>query len=435
MNNLLANFDLIESTWIDFFNSFETIIVGYSGGLDSTVLLHAINTIPSLKPKILAVHVNHGISEETSKWQAHCQNFCAHYGIPFNSKQICLKGTTNIEARARKKRYDIFSSYMNKNTCLVLAHHQNDQAETLMLQLFRGTGIDGLSAMIPKRSFQEGILARPLLKYKRIQLENYANSLSISYIHDKSNDETLYNRNFLRHEIIPLLEKRWPALINNLARTAKYCQSIKQHLDQITIENYQSQNLSGSTLDIKHFETFDNFQISNLLCIWLKNNQLQIPSTKFIRQCIDELIFAKTDKNPLLRCGNKFIRRYHDKLYLVKSKTNKSAEALSWSTFPEPLIIPERGVELIYQNHDNSASIKLNQVTVCFRKGGETLRLKGQGKKVKKLFQEWNIPPWERENIPLIFEQNTLIAIANYAVSDILDPYGKCQFIAQYKDI
>jgi tRNA(Ile)-lysidine synthase len=180
---------------IDWF-SYHTLWLGFSGGLDSSVLLHQLTQIPSLKPKIKLIHVHHGLSPNADAWALHAQKIADAYDIPIFIERVALDSPGNIESKARQLRYSQFKKHVKQGDALLLAHHEDDQAETLLLNLMRGTGIDGLSGMRACRSFHEGTLLRPLLQISRQSLEEYALEHSIRYIHDESNFDTSYRREF-----------------------------------------------------------------------------------------------------------------------------------------------------------------------------------------------------------------------------------------------
>ena len=410
--NQLVNFDR--------FRPFNKLIVGFSGGLDSTVLLHVLASHPILHAKLVAVHVNHGISANAVLWQEHCEQFCHTLGISFTTQAVHFDRSANIEEQARIARYAVFSSLMTEQDCLVLGHHQNDQAETVLLQLFRGAGIDGLAAMAETGSFSTGTLIRPFLSYSREQLEDYAASYQLEWIEDESNEDINYSRNYLRHKIIPLLAEKWPKVIGTIARTATHCQQAKENLDALAI--YDHALLQHDVLSLEPLQQLNDERIMNVLRVWLRNNKVQLPSTVTLNRLIHEMIFARTDAVSEVSWGEIIIRRYQSRLYLgTKDKPNLQS-CIEWIEFPEPLAIESAGVSIVAKrvNEELGLSIPPNaKIVVRFRQGGEKLAWHGQTKCLKKLFQEWKIPPWFRERIPLIYINDELAVVIGYAVSDL----------------
>ncbi len=421
----------LSAGWIDRLSQFTKLIVGFSGGLDSTVLLHILSSHPLLHHRLTAVHIHHGISPNADYWQRHCEQFCRDLTIPFLSRAVHFDRSANLEEGARVARYAVFSSLLSADDCLFLGHHMDDQAETVLLQLFRGAGIDGLAAMTEWGVLGLGSMARPLLSYTRIQLEDYAKNHELQWIDDESNQEIKYSRNYLRHEIMPLLTKKWPGVVGNIARTAVHCQQAKVNLDALAHYDSQENTLNHYSLCLAPLKELSLDRIANVLRTWLKNNQVQMPSTLTFQRLIDEVLFASSDANPEVSWDNIIVRRYQQFLYInQKESTNLTANTgpsvkrfhkpITWLHFPLPLILQELNICLIAKQAEQGLVIPQQaKITVQFRQGGEQIRLHGQTKQLKKLFQEWSVPPWERDTIPLIYINDQLAAVVGYAVSDL----------------
>ncbi|MCW8407988.1 tRNA lysidine(34) synthetase TilS [Legionella sp. PATHC035] len=465
--------DLMNSEWLSRLSQFKKLIVGFSGGLDSTVLLHVLASHPALFTKLVAVHVNHGISARASYWQAHCEQFCHHLGIPLTTQSVQFDRSANIEERARIARYAVFSSLMTEQSCLILGHHLDDQAETVLLQLFRGAGVDGLAAICDWGKLGLGGVARPFLNHSRAQLEHYAVLQQLRWIEDESNQDINYSRNYLRHQIMPLLKKKWPGVVGNIARTAIHCQQAKRNLDGLAegdsrLISKQAKERKGqgdmegrtpkyapvdenlNTLSTQQFSTLDavgnkataleeysdvlsnNFllitplkelsrdRLVNLLRVWLKNNRVQMPSTATFERLIDEVIFARSDAIPEVSWAEVIVRRHQRHLYLDRNNTNKLPSCIEWSAFPLPLVIADLEINLLAKKSIQGLVVPPNtKICVRFRQGGEEFFWHGQTKRLKKLFQEWGVPPWLRERIPLVYFNEALAAVVGYAMSDL----------------
>ncbi|MCW8386093.1 tRNA lysidine(34) synthetase TilS [Fluoribacter dumoffii] len=415
---------LLSTEWFSRLSHFSKLFVGFSGGLDSTVLLHVLACHPALFAKIVAVHVNHGISARASLWQQHCQQVCDLLNIPLIAHSVEFERSANIEEGARIARYDFFSSLMKEQDCLLLGHHMDDQAETVLLQLFRGAGVDGLAAMSELSAFGPGEIARPFLSHSREQLEHYAVQHQISWIEDESNQDVNYSRNYLRHQIIPLLKRKWTGVAGNIARTALHCQQAKRNLDVLAAQDALApenpNSLTQNSLLITPLKELNRDRMANVLRMWLKNNRVQLPSTVTFERLIDEMIFARSDAIPQVSWGDVTVRRYQDHLYLVRKNKNKLPPSLEWGAFPSPLIIIDARIHLQAKKHNPGLLIPPGtKIYVRFRVGGEKIVWRGQTKQLKKLFQEWGIPPWIREQTPLIYFDDTLAAVAGYAMSDL----------------
>ncbi|CAM3003425.1 tRNA lysidine(34) synthetase TilS [Legionella worsleiensis] len=410
---------LLNLRWVSFLEQFRRLFVGFSGGLDSTVLLHALVSQPTLRNKLIAVHVNHGLSPNASLWQAHCEAFCLDAGVAFIAQQVEFDRQANIEEGARNARYEVFISLMDEHDCLVLGHHQDDQAETVLLQLFRGAGVDGLAAMMESGNCGSGRLARPLLASSRKQLEHYADCHQLSWIEDESNQDEYYSRNFIRQQIIPSLTAKWPGVVGNIARAALHCQQARTNLDALAFMDCCALSTPANLLALAPLKSLSVERINNVLRVWLKNNQVRLPSAATFQRLINEAVLASEDANPLISWDKVQIRRYHDTLYLLPANSCNFPVVLKWDEFPKPLYLGDTGFCLSAKKTKEGIRIPQDAVLhIQFRQGGETFFWHGQTKQLKKLFQDWQVPPWLRQNIPLLYINDQLAAIIGYAVSD-----------------
>ncbi|HHF7346209.1 TPA: tRNA lysidine(34) synthetase TilS [Legionella feeleii] len=409
---------LLTIDWLTQLERYHRIFVGFSGGLDSTVLLQRLAIEPALFPKLTAVHVNHGLSPNALVWQAHCQQFCATLKIPLIIKSVDFARQSNIEEMARKARYQVFAQLLEKSDCLVLGHHLNDQAETLLLQLFRGAGIEGLSAMAVEKEFMQGNLLRPFLHHTRQTLENYARLNQLQWIDDESNQDISFSRNYIRHQVLPLLSARWPGIVNSLARTSTHCQQAQANLDDLARIDCPALVQAGSQLVISTFSHLSQARITNILRLWFKANQVRLPNTVTFNRLINEVIHARPDANPQISWDDVSVRRYQETLYLLKRQVKPSLLAITWTSFPKPLDLGESGVLFASVNDKGLIVPPHSKIEIRFRQGGELFHWHGQSKQLKKLLQEWQIPPWLRGQIPLVFINGELAAVIGYAISD-----------------
>lgn len=444
---------MLESKELQKLMKFDNLFVGFSGGLDSSVLLHVLASQTQLSTKIKAIHVNHSYSKNSDLWQNQCINFCNNLKIPIISEKINLFTLANLEERARIARYKIFADYIiNKQCCLLLAHNKNDQAETLLLQLMRGTGIDGLCAMKNTMVFGNGFVYRPFLYLEREVLKTYAKQQKMTkWIEDESNFDINFSRNYIRHQAIPLLQKRWPKIIDSLVRTSLHCQQSLANLEALA--KIDCPEISKNFLNCDHFINLSHDRISNVIRVWLKNNFVKAPNTLTFQRIISELLFVSTDARPLITWGKYSIKRYGNKLYLFKNNQKIDKNTLSfilqpltrnekgvqnhgsnydetivkrektdysWKEFPLELTLGKELGHLIARRADEGLRITSNsKITIRFRQGGEVFIWHKQTKKLKKLFQEWAIPPWLRDQIPLVYLNNHLACIVGYAISDL----------------
>ncbi len=373
--------------------------VAYSGGLDSHALLHLLAKQHAI---IRAVHVNHGLSENALQWVEHCKQVCAELNIDLTviSIEVKPKKGESLEAVARTLRYQKIFSQLQTGEILLTAHNQNDQAETLLLQLLRGAGPKGLSAM-PEISERHH---RPILNYSRAEIVDYANQHQLLWIEDESNQNLSFNRNFIRHQIMPKLTERWPSAHKTIARSAVLCAEGAELLyDLAEIDSITVLNQKSNTLIISNLNKLGAPRQANLLRYWLQYLGLPLPSQIKIKQIQQEVMLAREDAMPLVHWPGAEVRRYRGELYAMPPLAEHDASfECAWQT-DQPLSLPGNQqpiscVDLIRLN-DN-----LGQYTTL------TVRYRQGDKKIKKLLQKQGIPPWLRDRVPLFYAGDLLLA-------------------------
>lgn len=398
--------------------------IAYSGGLDSQVLLHALSCILP-KKRLRALHVNHGWHVNSTKWAAICRQTCEKLGISCDIISIDArpKSGESPEAYARVARYTAMTQEIPVGDFLLTAHHRNDQAETLLLQLLRGSGLKGLASMPFCQEFSKVCLLRPLLDFTRTELNEYAQKHQLTWIEDESNIDLRFNRNYLRHQVLPLIHERWPQADKTIARVAANLAEADTLLDEIARQDLSL--LKGSTpniLMISNLQKLNTKRRNNVLRYWLKQLGYSLPSQKQLLQ-IDILLKSRIDASPQVNWGDIQLRRYRDYIYalnLVGNEKNFGAELISWK-LDQAIVLPTLDQLITKQVIGaglNDSLLKERQVNVTFRQGGERFYSSNrQGSHpLKKLFQEWAIPPWQRNKVPLIYYQKKLIAVAGYDI-------------------
>ncbi|MEN8131765.1 MAG: tRNA lysidine(34) synthetase TilS [Pseudomonadota bacterium] len=403
----------------------DKYLVAYSGGLDSTVLLHAVASISEeLNVPIEAAHVHHGLQAEADTWVDHCKQFCDQLNIPCHILWVDahpMRGESP-EAAARGARYGSLRPLITRGICLLTAHHQDDQAETLLLQLLRGAGPNGLAAMPSSTVFNDGQHARPLLTYPRSELTQYANDRQLDWIDDPSNFDIDYDRNFLRHKLIPLLRQRWPATSRTLSRVA----GIQAEAAELTsiLADADRQRTVGSRPDILSVVALTRLskpRRNNVLRHWIVARGLPMPTSRQLAQVSKGMLQARQDSTPCLRWPGGELRRYRDDLHAIPPLApHDSAQRYHWK-LKQDFSIPHLGLTLTtdaLKAQGLELSTSLNELTVRFRAGGE--RCKPKGRKhhhmLKKLFQNRGVLPWERDRIPLIYADGRLVVVWGYWV-------------------
>ncbi|VAX12818.1 tRNA(Ile)-lysidine synthetase [hydrothermal vent metagenome] len=402
--------------------------VAYSGGCDSHVLLHALVAIQDQFPAttISALHVNHGLAEEADRWAAHCEQVAAGLGVAFQAVPVDGLGEAgeSPEAAARQARYHVFAQQMAEGDGLLLAHHEDDQAETLLLQLFRGAGVRGLAAMPEHAVFAKGWLGRPLLGLSRQHLRDYAKAAGLNWIEDPGNQSPDFDRNFLRHDIIPDLLPRWPALTRTLARAARHQSAASRLLDEQAAADLQAaQGSRTGCLSMGVLNTLSRERQDNLLRYWIRQQGGSMPSSVQLQRVRNEVVSAREDAQPQVGWADSMVRRYRDDLYLVSAKSDQNkGEFLSWDLKMERYLADGRCLKL---ERRPGAGLKASlqgrtDVSVRFRKGGEVCRPLGrkQTHRLKTLWQEWRVPPWQRHKIPLIYVGEEIAQVVGYCICE-----------------
>lgn len=410
---------LLTEDWVNQLLHYHRIYVGYSGGLDSTVLLHHLASQPTLIKRLVAVHCNHQLSTNASQWSLHCQQQCVAWDVVFHSQTLHFERHANTEANARAARYGVFASLLTHNDALVLAHHRDDQAETLLLQLLRGAGVDGLAAMLVSKPVGAGTLLRPFLEHTREALQAYAMRHHLQWVEDESNDDTVYARNYLRRQIMPLLTTRWPQAVRNIARTAGHCQHAVTNLAELAYRDCPALCDAVNVLPLKDISELTLPRMGNVLRFWLKKNKVRVLSAARLNDVIQGLVLARLDAVAEVEWDGNVLRRFHNSLYLEKKLLDNLPRCLEWKHFPEPLELNDVIGFLGVQRAREGIHIPPNtHVLVRFRQGGETLRWHKQTKQLKKLWQAWQVPPWRRDRIPLLYLNGQLAAVVGYAIDD-----------------
>ncbi|MDP3561253.1 MAG: tRNA lysidine(34) synthetase TilS [Legionellaceae bacterium] len=413
---------ILESHVIKKLATYNTLYVGFSGGLDSTVLLHQLTRIAELAKKVSAVHVHHGLSCNADAWQLQCQTLCDNLDVSLAISRVKINSDDNLEEQARLARYQVFESVIGENDCLLLAHHRDDQAETLLLQLVRGTGVDGLAAMPFMRKLAKGVLIRPFLQLSRAALEAYAQTHHLSWVCDESNQNLRFSRNFIRHSVLPVLRQKWPNVVNNLTACAHHCQDAKENLEALAEFDLgigASNEFASGILSLDCLPLTNRARLINVLRFWLKKNNFQLPHAYIFEKLLDEVIFSRPDAMPCVTWGDVSIKRYQRKLYALTEKMLHKLNDQIWMNFPSPLKI-DYTISL-YAAASEKHGIMIppgSRVEVRFRRGGERFQWHGQTKTLKKLFQQWGVPPWQRDRIPLIYVNDCLKVVVGFAISD-----------------
>jgi tRNA(Ile)-lysidine synthase len=399
-------------------------VIGYSGGLDSHVLLQALSRLreDGGVPELLAVHVDHGLQADAADWARHCERVCAGLDVSFAAVAVDAGPETGEapEAAARRARYAALRALMRPDDILLTAHHRGDQAETVLLQLLRGAGPAGLAAMPVLAAFTPGWHARPLLGVGREALRRYAEHEGLTWIEDPSNTDPRFDRNYLRHGVMPRLRERWPSAEQTLARAARHQAQIAALLREFGVEDLE--RVRGSrddSLSVSRLLGLSESRRANTLREWFRRRRMPPPSEAQLERLVSDVLEARDDAEPLLRLDQLELRRYRDDLYaLAPLSPHDPGRVIDWDG-RSPLTLDPPGCRI------DAADLRglgldperlEGPLTVRFRRGGERCRPSdsSETRELKKLFQEIGMPPWERDRVPLIYSGERLVAVIGH---------------------
>jgi tRNA(Ile)-lysidine synthase len=398
--------------------------VALSGGIDSVVLLHLLYELQKIYRFTLnATHVHHGLSKNADKWVKFCERLCAKLSIPLDINYVKLpqKKSLGIEGEARRLRYE--KLLQSKSDLLVLAHHADDQAETFLLQLIRGAGVKGLSSMAHFDATKK--LWRPLLNQSKSDIESYAKQHKLKWIEDESNQNIDFDRNFIRSKVLPILKNRFNHIIKVIYRSSTHLAEAQKLLDDLArldLKKHLKSINYKHKLQVKTLNKLSATRAKNVLRYWLELNDQMMPSKDLLDELLRQILTAKKDAELKIELSKDYeIRRYQDEIYLVKKnqQTNKNYEIV-WQGESE-ISLPN-GSKLNFKKLKGKGisleKIKGKKLIISSRKGGESFKpdSKRPTKKIKQLLQESDLPPWERENLPLIFVGNELASVPNFGI-------------------
>lgn len=413
---------MTQPSFVQQLSPHRQFLVAFSGGLDSTVLLHQLVCWRQQNPDIAlrAIHVHHGISTNADSWVMHCQQVCEAWQVPLVVERVTLaQRGIGLEAEAREARYQAFRDALIPGEVLVTAQHLDDQSETLLLALKRGSGPAGLAAMPVNSAFFHTRLIRPLLHTTRDALLEWANTHALIWIEDESNQDDAYDRNFLRLRVLPLLNARWPHFAQAAARSAELCGEQEQLLDELLAGELARLVSPEGALSIAPLAEMSVPKRSALLRRWLALHHAAMPSREMLSRLWQEVALAREDATPCVRLGSFEVRRFQQQLWWVRAQTGQTETVLAWPNPRDLLTLPDNlgTLRLLSGGHIRPAGAD-EAVTVRFKAPG-MLHIVGRngGRKLKKIWQELGVPPWQRDKTPMLFYGETLIAAAGVFVT------------------
>ena len=394
-------------------------VVGFSGGADSTALLHALNEVKyQLKAPISAIHVNHGLHTDANMWQSHCKDLCRQYAIPLNCLRVNLghESGKGLEAEARELRYRAISNQLESGACLLTAHHADDQAETLLLNLMRGSGVDGLSAMPVSRTFGDAVILRPLLGFQNSALKTYLRDQNIGWIDDPSNQQLDQDRNFVRHQVIPLLEQRWPEVSKRLLLTRKAMSDTRKLLEKMADDHLQENLAHPQVLNIATMTGANPELFKLVIRRWLKRAGATSVPVYQLESFYQQVQAADSDSRVNVTWQRWIMRLYKQQLWLHPDHELLPCPVVKWAKGEGSIDLGDDIGQLVLLGDD--PVLPAGDFSVGARCNlGETVLGKGiQHKSLKNLFQSAAIPPWLRNSVPLISLGAELVAMGDWCI-------------------
>lgn len=390
--------------------------IAFSGGLDSTVLLHLLVSLAKTQalPPLSAIHIHHGLQAVADAWPEHCRSVCAALGVPLDVVNVHVRPGASIERAAREARYAAFVAAIGSHEVLLTAQHRDDQAETLLFRLLRGAGVRGLAAMPRQRRLGQGHLLRPLLDVSRAELEAYATQQGLSWIDDPSNDDHRYARNFLRQRVFPVLAEQWPQASMTLARSAAHlseAQGLLDELAQIDLECAMSASafdwLGLRSLELAPLRALSAARQRNALSHWLAPVTKLPDSDHWVGW--DSLRDARGDGHPVWRLADGELHRTGGRIWWLSDHWRQPVSGpIEWPEVDRPLLLPGNGRVILLGAAPSGA------LCIRYRQGGEIMELPGRGHRdLKRLLNENGVPAFVRGRLPLLYRGEQLLGLAS----------------------
>ncbi|WP_426134341.1 tRNA lysidine(34) synthetase TilS [Pseudomonas sp. PWP3-1b2] len=392
--------------------------IAFSGGLDSTVLLHLLASLPETEtlPTLSAIHVHHGLQAAADAWPSHCQSICDSLGVPLRVMRVQVQAGASLERAARDARYQAFTEVTGAGEVLLTAQHRDDQAETLLFRLLRGAGVRGLAAMPLHRPLAAGYLVRPLLDVARGELEAYAHKHQLKWIEDPSNADQRFSRNYLRHTVFPTLTERWPHAASSLARCAEHLSEAQSLLDELAQMDLMAADepspfpwLPLPSLALASLRELSDARQRNALRHWL-TPLTRLPDSDHWASW-HSLRDAKSDAQPVWRLADGDLHRCGERIWWLPTAWSEFSDVLvSWPHPQIPLELPGNGqLKFI-------GSAPEGPLEVRYRQGGEIMEVPGRGRRdLKRLLNESGLPGFVRGRLPLLYQGEQLLAVPTLA--------------------
>jgi tRNA(Ile)-lysidine synthase len=402
------------------------LCVAFSGGADSTALLAALAQLPGRRRRLRAVHIDHGLHPDSAAWSRHAAQVARSLGVPFATRatQVPRERGESREAAARTLRYRLLGEMLGAGEVLLTAHTQDDQLETVLLQLLRGAGVAGLAAMPEIAPFAAGSLARPLLSRARTEVRDWLAGERLAWLEDPSNADLTFDRNYLRARVLPPIRARWPGAGATVARAARYAAEAQRLLEGLGRADV-GQASHGAHLSVPVLRTLSAARRRNALRYWIASAGFSMPPARRLEEIAGPMLAARADAQPFVEWQGARVQRVAGLLELAAAGTagGEAARApageATWAWHEAPVCALGAGcgeLSIRPARHGPLDTAALPGVLgVRWRRGGERLRpvRGGPRRALKSLLQEAHVPAAERARLPLLFAGTRLIAVAD----------------------
>ncbi len=428
----MASVERVLQAFLDQHSHINRWLVAYSGGLDSSVLLRAMVALKPSQP-IVALHVHHGLSAHADAWQQHCQQTCDRLGVSLQVHAVDVRNAGGgLEEAAREARYRVFESVLQSGDGLLMAHHQDDQAETMLLRLMRGSGPRGLAAMATSRALSQGWLYRPLLELPRQVLEKQARDWSMTWVEDDSNLSQAFDRNYLRHAVLPAIRERWPQFAAQWQQSADWCREADGVVNDVAKLDWQAadwrRERCGSSLSLSVLQQLTPFRRGNVLRYWMQMQGNSMPQRIHLEEVEAQLMAGREDSEAKVSWGQVQLRRYRQRLFCLPLKDGlpQGATFNGWTESMAAPVEPQswNGATPLAWGGGRLTLLPVAEggfrwpdegFRVACRQGGERCQphWRQNSQTLKKLLQEVGLEPWLRQQVPLLYHGQDLAVVGD----------------------
>jgi len=398
-----------------------SLCVAFSGGADSTALLAALSELPRRPRSLRALHIDHRLQAASRRWSTHCRRTARSLRVPLAVRTASIAHTRgeSLEAAARAERYRLLAAALDPGEALLTAHHQDDQLETVLLQLLRGAGVAGLAAMPEVAPFGRGVLVRPLLTLTRAVLVEWVRAQGLAWVEDESNTQLRADRNYLRARVLPLIRERWPAAADTVARSARHAAEAQRLLELLGEADADGARV-GALLSAKMLRRLPPERRRNALRFWIDAAGARAPPAARLDEIAGPLLGARADTQPRVTWAGTAVQREDDLLSLeplAAAAPHLPALTWSWRTHRTRVLPAPFGALTLKRDRNGPLDLDALGPTLVLsaRRGGERLRpLRGGPRRaLKQLLQEARVPVRRRAQLPLLFDRGRLIGVAD----------------------